>query len=333
MSEFRQNPITKQWVLIAPGRAKRPEDFKTKSVMWGLPEKDLLCVFCPGNEDKNPDLCNDVCRVPNNHEWELRVIQNKYKALEHTRLYQNREFYNSRAGYGDHEVIITRKHNEPVALQSAQLVAQSLEMFAERIKELSTDPATAYVQVFHNHGRDSGASLIHPHYQILSTPMVPPHVHAEMSGCYHYYQTHKSCIYCDIMNEEIRMGDRLVYEDDYFAVISAYASRKPFETWVLPKKHSGRFEELSEKERVHLAHVLKHVLGALYHKLSDPPLNFYIHTMPVKRDRHLLHEEKSYHWHLTIFPRITTWAGFEFSTGIPINPMPPEETAKFLRGE
>ena len=333
MSQFRQNPITKQWVLIAPKRSKRPEDFKTYSVMFGLPEIDHTCVFCPGNEQMNPDLCDDVCRVPNTPDWQVRVIPNKYHAVEHTKLYQHKEFYNSRAGYGDHEVIVTRKHNEPVALQSAQLVDLSLEMFVDRINELGKDPNTAYVQVFHNHGRDAGASLVHPHYQILSTPMVPPHIHSEIQGCYHYYQSHKVCVYCDIMKEEIRMKDRLVYEDDLFVVISAYASRSPFETWILPKRHTARFEEITDQERQHLAHVLKKVLGTLYTKLSDPPLNFYIHTMPAKREKMTMHEENAYHWHLTVFPRLTIWAGFEYGTGIPVNPMSPEETAKFLRGE
>lgn len=333
MSQFRQNPITKQWVLIAPGRAKRPEDFRTYSVMAGLPELDHECVFCPGNEEKNPDLCDDVCRIPNDKDWQLRVIPNKYRAVDLGQVTSERNFYHSRSGYGDHEVIITRKHNEPVALQSAQLIGLTLQNFKDRINILSQDPKTAYVQVFHNHGRDSGASLVHPHYQIITTPMVPPHIHAEMSGAYHYHRDHKTCIYCDIMKEEVRQQDRLIYEDDHFMVISAYASRSPFETWILPKRHGSRYEDISEKEIEHLSHVLKRVLGTLYTKLSDPPLNFYIHTMPTKRDRHTLHEEASYHWHLTVFPRLTIWAGFEYGTGIPVNPMPPEETAKFLRGE
>ena len=333
MSQFRQNPITKQWVLIAPGRAKRPEDFRTYSVSYGLPELDHTCVFCPGNEGKNPDLCDDVCRIPNNSDWQIRVIPNKYKSLDQTKVYQNREFYHSRAGYGDHEVIVTRKHNEPPAMQSAQLVQQTLKVFQDRIKEISKDPEIQYVQIFHNHGRDAGASLIHPHYQIMATPMVPPHIHAEMKGCYHYYQTNHHCIYCDIIKEEVRMKDRIVYEDDYFIVMSAYASRSPFETWILPKRHQARFEAMSDIEMLHLSHVLKKVLGTLYVKLADPSLNYYIHTMPKAREQHLIQEERSYHWHLTIFPRLTIWAGFEYGTGIPVNPMPPEETAKFLRGE
>ncbi len=333
MSQFRQNPITKQWVLIAPGRNKRPEDFKTYSVMAGLPELDPKCVFCPGNENLNPDLCDDVCRIPNTKDWQLRVIPNKYKSVDHVPIQSQRDFYNARSGYGEHEVIITRKHNEPVALQSAQIIELSLRNFKDRIIELSKDEKTAYVQVFHNHGRDAGASLVHPHYQIITTPMVPPHIHAEISGGYHYFQDQGTCVYCDIMKEEAKLQDRLVYEDEHFMVISAYASRSPFETWILPKRHSARYEEITEIETLHLAHSIKKVLGTLYTKLSDPPLNYYIHTMPVRRDSLTKYEEGSYHWHLTVFPRLTIWAGFEYATGIPVNPMPPEETAKFLRGD
>lgn len=333
MSQFRQNPINKQWVLIAPSRNKRPEDFRTYSVGFGLPDLDPACVFCPGNENKNPDVTDHIHRVPDTKEWQLRVIQNKFSSLEATQLYANRDFYISRAGYGDHEVIISRKHNEPPALQSAVMVQQTLKLFQERMAAIQSDPEIAYTQIFHNHGRDAGASLIHPHYQILATPMVPPHVHDELRGCYHHYQLTGNCIYCDIMKEELKVKDRIVYEDDYFVVMSAYASRSPFETWIMPKRHQARFESTSDTELLHLAHVLKKVLGTLYVKLSDPPLNFYVHTMPRSHDKHIVHEEKSYHWHLTVFPRLTNWAGFEYGTGIPVNPMAPEETAKFLRGD
>lgn len=330
MSEFRQNPITKQWVLIAPARGKRPDQYKTYSVMSGVPEVDDTCVFCPGNENKNPE----ILRIPEKGDWEIKIIPNKFAALDHTTVYRHKEFYVSHSGDGDHEVIITRKHNEPVALQSIATVELTLKTFVERIKTLSQHLELAYVQIFHNHGRDAGASLIHPHYQLLATPIVPPHVHAEILGCYHYYQNNKSCIYCDIMKEEIAVKDRLVYENDHFVVISAYASRSPFETWILPKRHSARFEDMTAEEIKHLSFVLKVTLGQLYTKLSDPPLNFYIHTMPIDRGQnHAAHEESAYHWHLTIFPRITIWAGFEFATGIPVNPVPPEMAVKFLRGE
>ncbi len=332
MSELRQNPITKQWVLIAPKRSKRPEDFKVDTEIDDLPELDRDCVFCPGNESMNPDLCDDVCRIPNSSKWDLRVIQNKFQALEKTTAYRHKEFYMSMGGYGEHEVIITRKHNETVGMQPQKLVQLTLQTFADRINALKKDPKIAYVQVFHNHGREAGATAIHPHHQILATPLVPPHIHAEMQGCHHYWHTNKSCIYCDILKEELQVKDRVVYEDSNFAVVSAYASRKAFETWIVPKKHSARFEDLDSSAMKNLSVVLKMVLGQLSAKLGDPALNFYIHTMPIARDRHTLSEERSYHWHITVFPHITTWGGFEYATGIPINPVAPEETAKFLRG-
>jgi len=330
MSELRQNPITKQWVLIAPSRGKRPDEYATYSVMHGIPEIDSKCVFCPGNEHLNTELL----RTPKGKDWDIRIIPNKFGALDHTPDYQHKEFYVSHSGDGDHEVIITRKHNEPVALQSITLVELTLKTFVDRIKALSTHPELAYIQIFHNHGRDAGATALHPHYQLLATPIVPPHLHAEIMGCYHHYQNNRSCIYCDIIKEELAVKDRLVFESEHFVVISAYASRSPFETWILPKRHGARFEDMTQEEIKHLSFVLKVTLGQLYTKLSDPPVNFYIHTMPINRgNSHTAHEEKAYHWHLTIFPRITIWAGFEFATGIPVNPMPPEVTAKFLRGD
>lgn len=328
MSQFRQNPITKQWVLIAPNRAKRPEDFRAQSVMSGLPEHDASCPFCPGKEELN----KEICKVPETGKWQVRVIDNKYQALEQTTIYRNREFYNSRSGYGDHEVIITPKHNEPVALQSLETIGLTIQTFVDRMKAFGQDPEIAYIQAFHNHGRDAGASIIHPHHQIIATPLIPPHIHSEVLGSYHYYNANKRCIHCDMIKAEKELGERVVYETEHFVVLSAYASRKPFETWILPKKHHARFDDLSADQVQHLSAVLKHILGRLYTKLNDPPLNFYIHTMPQVRQEHTMHEESSYHWHLTIFPRLTIWAGFEYATGIPINPVPPEQTAEFLKG-
>jgi len=331
MSEFRQNPITKQWVLISPNRAKRPEDYRTYSVMHGLPELDPNCVFCPGNEDKNPDLCRDICRIPNTPDWQLRVIENKYPAVTKVPLGAHRDFFHSRAGFGEHEVIISRKHNEPVALQSTLHLENTLQLFKQRIDLLGKDERVAYSQIFHNHGKEAGASLVHPHYQLIALPFVPPHIHGEVAGYYHYYQTHGTCIYCDIIKMEKSLKDRVVYESERYIALCPYSSRLPFETWIMPKHHSPRFEWSDDSELKHMAFILKTVLGQLYTKLGDPPLNFYIHSMPYIRGKHTQMEEKSFYHHCTIFPRIANWAGFEFGTGISINIMPPEETAKFLR--
>ncbi|MBL8030380.1 MAG: galactose-1-phosphate uridylyltransferase [Candidatus Doudnabacteria bacterium] len=336
MSEFRQNPITKSWVLIAPGRNKRPDEYKTYSVMHGVPEHDKTCVFCPGNESLNPEI-ERFDQEGNlldlrSDQWEIRIIPNKFAALEHATAYSHKEFYFSHSGDGDHEVIITRKHNEPVALQSISIVESTLKVFIRRINELSRHGELAYVQLFHNHGRDAGASIVHPHYQLLATPIVPPHIHNEIMGCQHYYGIHGTDIYGDILKEELKVKDRILHESDHFVILSAYASRQPFETWIIPKRQSARFEDMTEDEIKHLSFVLKVTLGQLYTKLSDPPLNFYVHNMPLRKESKT-YNEQAFRWHLTIFPRITTWAGFEYATGIPVNPIPPEVTAKFLRGD
>ncbi len=329
MSQFRQNPITKHWVLIAPNRAKRPEQFNTSAVMSkGLAEVVPACIFCPGNESKNVE----IARFPQGKNWQIRIIENKFEALSHVPLSRRAdELYVNRSGDGEHEVIITRKHNEPVALQSTETVKATLQVFKQRIIDLSKRSDIAYIQIFHNHGRDAGASLIHPHYQILATPIVPQTLHDEMLGCYHYYRASGSCIYCDIIKEEIAQKERVIINGENFLVIAPYASRSPFESWILPKKHLSRFEDIGAEQIQELAYILKVVLGQLYLKLSDPPLNFYLHTMPPARSKHLAYEEQSYHWHITVFPRITIWAGFEYATGIPINPMPPETAAGFLK--
>lgn len=328
MSEFRQNILNRTWVLMAPNRSKRPEDFRTYSVMAHSKEHDPTCVFCPGKEALNKELD----RHPQSKDWTVRLIENKFHALEHTTAYKKKDFYVSRAGLGSHEVLITRKHNEPVSLQSVVTIENSLRLLSDRTAKLYQDPQTAYVQVFHNHGRDAGASLVHPHYQLLALPLVPGHVQEEISGSFHYHQNNGRCFYCDMIGEERSLGQRFVYETDRFAVICAYASRKPFETWILPKQHLSRFEQAGPQTLAELSFVLKWVLERLYVKLSDPPLNCYIHSLPSVMVKQTMHRDESYHWHLTVFPRLTIWGGFEYAVGIPINPVLPEDSAVFLRG-
>ena len=278
MSQFRQNPITKHWVLIAPNRARRPEQFASRPVMHEhMPELDRACVFCPGNESAN----KEIARFPGDN-WDIRIITNKFEALTHRAMSAKQDFYLNRPGIGDHEVVITRKHNEPVALQSIGLVEDTLEVLRHRFSQLRDMHWLQYAQIFHNHGRDAGASLVHPHYQILSLPMVPQHILEELRGTYEYFRHSGSCIYCDIVREELKLSERVIYETDDFVVMAPYAARSPFETWIVPKRHTASFEDISADEIRSLSYVLKVTLGQLYTKLSDPPLNFYIHTTPFE---------------------------------------------------
>jgi len=333
MSQFRQNPISKHWVLIAPNRSKRPEEFGTTAATdLDLPEIDKTCAFCPGNESLNLEIDRFPHSPKNSTDWLIRIIPNKYEILAHVPVSKHAEFYVNRSGSGDNEVVITRKHNEPVALQSVQTIEQTMHVFKNRILDLSLREHLAYVQIFHNHGRDAGASLIHPHHQIIATPIIPPGIHDEISGCYYHRQNTGNCIYCEIIDEERTQRERVLFETDLFIVFAPYASRTPFEMWILPKRHSSNFEESTDEELAGLAQVLKTTSEKLYVKLNDPPLNFYLHTMPFEHPtKHTVYDKKAYHWHITVFTRLTIWAGFEYSTGIPINPLSPEDAVAFLK--
>ena len=330
MSQFRQNPITKQWVLIAPNRAHRFEELSTRSAMpLDLPERIPGCPFCPGNEKMNAE----VSKFPDSGDWQVRIIPNKFEALAHIPFSRQSEFYVSTTGSGDHEVIVSRKHNEPIALQSIDTVRTTLAVLRQRLMDLSEHAHLAYAQIIHNHGRDAGATMVHPHWQLLATPMVPENLSNELTGAYHYFQENKECLFCNLIAEEQKHSQRLIMETDDFIVFAPYASTIPFEVSLYPKIHQGRFEDIADKQLEQLAYVLKVAAGQLFIKLDDPAFNIYIHTMPFSHKKSLTHSEESYHWHMTLFPRLSTavWGGFEYATGIPINSVAPESAAEFLR--
>ena len=328
MSQLRQNPISKDWVLIAPNRSRRPDEFAApKTAAENLPEIDPNCPFCPGNEGTNAE----IARIPKGKNWDVRVIPNKFEALAHIPKSIKRDFFVHLTGSGDHEVIINRKHNEPIALQSIPIVTLTLQVLRQRLLDLGMSEHLAYAHIFHNHGREAGASIAHPHYQILATPIVPAAVHTELSGAFDYFRHNNSNIYADLINEERIQAERVILETDNFIVLAPYASKHPFESMILPKWHAPKYEDTSDQKLAELAYVLKAIMANLFVRLNNPSVNFYLHTMPFARTKNLIHDENAYRWHISIFPRLTVWAGFEFGTGIPVNLMSPEEAAKFLK--
>lgn len=331
MSQFRQDIVTKHWVLIAPKRALRPESLKVESVSYqDLPETDRSCVFCPGNESLNPDT---IMAEPSEKKWQVRVIPNKFEALSHNPA-ASREasnFYMTRPGIGDHEVIILRGHNKPLSEQSEEILELAINTWKVRLDELTRHSETRYVHVLHNHGRLSGASVVHPHFQIYSVPFIPEHLNDELEGSAAYFRHHNTCVYCDMVKKEIKEGSRIIIDDKDFLVFSLFASRVPFQIRILPKKHGASFSGISVAERKSLARVLKKTLQKLAEKLNNPSFNFYLHTIPVCKPTPVHCDPRSYHWHLEILPRLNTWAGFELGTEIYVNPVAPEDAAKLLK--
>jgi UDPglucose--hexose-1-phosphate uridylyltransferase len=230
-------------------------------------------------------------------------------------------------GIGAHEVIIeTPDHKASLADLPEKQVEDVLWAFKKRVLDLRQDGRLRYTVIFKNHGESAGASLEHTHSQLIALPVIPKRVREEIDGAKSYYDYKERCIYCDIVQQELRGGVRVVTETDLFLVLCPYAARFPFETWILPKKHEAHFEDSDARTLQNLAWVLRGTLRRLDQALENPPYNFIIHTAPLQEGN-----MPAYHWHIEIMPKLTRVAGFEWATGFHINPTPPEEAAKFLR--
>jgi len=329
LSEFRQDIVSKHWILFAPNRGFRPDDFKNQAHVHEqkLPEVDHECPFCPGQESIN----QTIAEYPKGKDWKVRVIPNKFEALGHSGGRARLDFYIVREGIGDHEVLITRPHNVLTAFLPDDVMELSLKVYQERMRDLSNHPEIEYVHVIQNHGHAGGASLVHPHSQIFATPFVPEHLHDEVIGSNVYFRTYGGCVYCEMIYKELADHDRVVLDHKDFLVFSPFAARVPYALRIIAKRHRASFMDITDTERKSLASVLKIVLQKLYYKLNNPAYNYYIHTMPVTHSLLTRYDERSYHWHLEILPRLNVWGGFELGSDVYVNTVLPEIASDYLR--
>jgi len=328
MPELRKDPIIGRWVIIATERAKRPTDFKTEP----QEPSGSFCPFCEGNEDKTPPeilAYREAGTEPNKPGWRLRVVPNKFPALQIEGDLDKRGvgLYDRMNGVGAHEVIIeTPEHHLTITELDNSQIADILWAYRDRLSDLKRDTRFNYGMVFKNVGKVAGASLEHTHSQIIVLPTAPRTVVDEMRGGKFYYDYRGRCIFCDIVRQEIESGERMVLDGERFIAYEPYAARFPFETWILPKFHASHYEHIDRPAAEELAYCLKTTLMKIEKSLNMPAYNYIVHTTPFDLD----HAEH-YHWHIEIIPRLTKVAGFEWGTGFYINPVPPETAAEFLR--
>jgi UDPglucose--hexose-1-phosphate uridylyltransferase len=328
-SEIRRNIATNHWVIFAPARGKRPHDFARQAPERGvLPSYDPDCPFCPGNEDQLTSIIEEAPCVGDG-EWSTRVVSNKYPALtpdgETVRSVQG--IYLSMKGVGRHEVIIENpKHNQPIATMDSRSVIPIVETYHRRCTDILRDDQTMMVVIFRNHGPKAGTSLIHPHSQLIAVGWVPSDIRRREDTSEQYYDRWGRCLYCDMLEFELRDGRRGVLENRSFFAFVPYAADVPFEIWVMPKKHRANFGDISDAEKEDLADALHRVLKILHCKLNDPDHNYSINTAARYKSG-----EPHLHWYVQIRPRLITKAGFEIGSGISINPSLPESDADFLK--
>ncbi|MGQ9459894.1 MAG: galactose-1-phosphate uridylyltransferase [Candidatus Bathyarchaeaceae archaeon] len=334
-NEIRKDYLLNRWVVIAKERKRRPTDFVRKAEERGVG----VCPLCPDNEHMTPpavlvylrsngEIRKDRDQNGFRHKnWLIRCVPNLYPAFtppdkEKVKIKESSVLANA---VGHHEVLIeSPRHDEhPGAARVSQLV-HLINAYVDRLKDLSAKPYVKYVEIFRNHGLDAGASLSHAHTQIIATPFVPAIVDEELRTCRRFWTKTGKCLFCDILRKE-RAGSRFIWENDSFVVFAPWASVHPLEFWIFPKNHQSTLLDVSQGEINSLAKAFRACFGGLNSLLNDPSYNFGFHMAPSKE------AQDYYHWHLEVYPRLAIWAGFEKSTGMFINVVPPEDAAAELK--
>ena len=329
--ETRQDPITQQWVACAPARSSRPQKTTAQSPS-SPPDSTPVegCPFCPGHEQMLPTILWQL-DANDDRPWHTRVVPNKFPALtpQNPPREQNHGLYQSRTSYGQQEVVIdTPHHHQDLANMTTQEVDGVLQTYLARYHALRQAQPPLFPFIFRNHGARAGASIAHPHSQIIATHFPPPRIQQEEAAAQERYNEEGTCPYCEVISTELETRDRLVSTNETYVLFVPFAARVPYEMWILPRIHEPEFGRLTEDESTALAAILKEAISRLQDRLDDPDYNFYVRTaLDYESDAPHLH------WSLRIEPRTSVEAGFERSTGIQVNPSIPERDAAVLRGE
>jgi UDPglucose--hexose-1-phosphate uridylyltransferase len=339
LSEFRKDIVSGDWILVASKRGRRPVFFNhDKKTDWRkLPHKD--CPFDDPQKSGNgkpifwlsAPIKSGGGKVakPNIKDWFVQVISNKFPAVSPSKICPipgSFGWHSIMAGVGFHEVVITRPHDRSLSEMTKEEATLVLRAYVERMLALREEKCVEYTSVFHNHGRSAGASVVHPHSQIIALPIIPPDVARSFEGSRRYFTEHGHCVHCTMLEWELAEKDWIIFQNEHFIALAPYASRVSYEVRVYPKWHASHFEEMDEEKLCYLAEALTESLRRLRIVLGDPDYNFFLHTAPTK-EKYMEH----YHWHFEILPKTGIWAGLELGTGIDIISTSPEEAAKELR--
>lgn len=329
MSEFRKDPASGDWVLIAPERSNRPHEWPKRPKRVPGPKES-----CPFENLEDTGNWPPILMLEEGESWKVVVIPNKFPALAHHHVCGeifSRGIYEVTAGIGHHELVIGRDHDKNLAKMSPAEGFTIMRVIQSRYKSLTEDECVQYVTAIFNWGVAGGSSVYHPHYQILSLPIIPPDVEHALEGAREYHKQHKKCVHCAMLAYERKQKKRIILESAGAVALAPFASLNRFEVRIFPKRHEGFFEHASGKDLLAVTELLQEVLRRMATHWSDPDLNFYIHSGPAKRRK----ANEAYHWHIEIIPRdlIPPAGGFELGTKININPIDPDNVAAMLRGE
>ncbi len=337
MPELRRDPVVGYWTIISTERSRRPVEYKPDKI-----SEEAECPFCEGRELRTTHEIYAIRKsvpTPDSSGWQVRVIPSKTPLLVSDQKIARfgEGIYDLMNGVGRHEIIVeSPKHSHDLDEMPVSHLEDVIAVYKERINQMETDPRLQYALLFKNHGQMINARQLirHSRSQLIGMPIIPKRVKEELLGVKSYFDRRERCVFCDILRQESSEGLRVVYQNDAFFAFCPFASRAPFEIWILPKKHSADFGRLEPSDFRGFAETLKTSLAKVRVLLNDPPYNFILHTAPYrhkKKDAYWKTLEEDFHWYLLISPRLTHHAGFEWGTGIHINPTSPEDAALLLR--
>jgi len=326
MSEIRKDPLTGRGVIIAPERARRPGQFGCAA----NPDPSQACPFCPGNENATPpeswaDRAGES--QPNRPGWSVRVVPNKYPAVIAGGADPSNLTTDRSTGNGVHEVIIENAaHVANLAALDEQQFIRIFHAYRGRLRAWGKDPRWRFRLVFKNQGKRAGATLEHAHAQLIALPFMPAEAAIELTNAGEYYRRSANCYYCELIERELRAQARLVASNAEFIALCPAAPRFAFETWLLPRIHAAAFEESDDAGIAALARISRQVIAALDRLHADPPFNYFIQSLSLDQS-----ERAHHHWQLRLLPQFSRAAGFEWGSGMHINPVAPEDAARLLR--
>lgn len=324
MSEYRHDPLHERWVIVSDLRAGRPHEFDEQVV-----RRSGLCPFCPGNEGETPPAL--AMHRLGSEDWVVRVVPNKYPAVKLSSTSNGAltadGLFASRPASGQHEVIIeTPRHVASLSELTDDECTLVFRTYQERLAACQSNNQLKYAQIFKNVGPAAGASIEHSHSQLLALPQVPIHVAEEVGSCRRYYQQHGRTLLTAMLEGELCRGERMVAETPQFVAFCPWASRFPYEVWIVPRRPQSDFTVLTPGEAVEVSRLTRDLIGRIESALGNVGYNYLLHTQPFDASSY-----DYYHWHIELFPRTTKAAGFEWSTGMFINTVAPETAAAELR--
>lgn len=331
--EIRYNIAYGEWVIIAPKRSQRPQ-IKRKQKRNISPIES-----CPFEDPQKHGNKNVYLWYPKDKpikKWKIQVFENKYPALVPYRSKKNcleykksKDTFLSIKGFGYHDLLITKWHTKNFSDLSDEIATDVVRAFIKRYKQIKKNRCIKYISIFQNWGVSAGASVYHPHYQIISLPIIPNSISKSLAVSKNYYNMHHECIFCSMIRNEIKDKNRVVYKNKMAVAFVPFAAKEPYQIDIFPIKHGAFFDEMSDKETEYISDAIKKVLSMIKNNINDPDYNMIIRTAPVNK----LTTNKYFHWHIEIIPKSNIDAGFELNTGMEINPLEPELAAVRIRGE